>query len=132
MSDSAYYDDFNYDNDDYDRDRDYGNSETYNFTDYEDLISISEYVDNPEINKISNIIIALIKTIDILNCKETSFTYDFAFGDYNKWVETAKLFNKNIEYCNNYIILNDEEEIVCKLIKDKNEENEQSLDEDSE
>ena len=55
MSDSAYYDDFNYDNDDYDRDRDYGNSETYNFTDYEDLISISEYVDNLEINKISNI-----------------------------------------------------------------------------
>ena len=117
---------YDYDNEEYDDAYDDAYKDSYNFTDYEDLISVSEYMDNPEIDKISNIIIALIKTINILSCKETSFTYDFTYGDYNKWVETAKLFNKNVEYYNNYCILIDEELIVCKLIKyDEDNENDE-------
>ena len=104
--------------------------EPYNFSDYVDLISVSEYVDNPDFDKITNIILALSKTNNILNCKETSFTYDFSIGEYNKWKETAKLFNENIEFSNDYRILIDEEAIVCKLIKD--DENNYKIDENNE
>ena len=114
--DYAYYgkhDVDDYDYDDYDDDY----VESYNFTDYVDLISVSEYVDNPDFDKITNIIFALFKIFDVLNCRETSFTYDFAFGDFNQWVKTAKSFNENADYCNVYRILIDEEEIICNLIK---------------
>jgi hypothetical protein len=111
----------NHDDDDYDGDDDYDDYddyvEDYNFTDYVDLLSVSEYVDNPDLDKITNIVFALFKTFDVLNCRETSFTIDFAFGDYIEWVKTAKLFNENIEYCNVYRILIDEETIICNLIK---------------
>ena len=141
MSESAYSDVFeNESYDDYDDYDDYDNNydcqdenkyrEPYNFSDYVDLISVSEYVDNPDFDKITNIILALSKTNNILNCKETSFTYDFSIGEYNKWKETAKLFNENIEFSNDYRILIDEEAIVCKLIKD--DENNYKIDENNE
>ena len=112
-----YDDDDDEDDDDYDDDDDDGNDiEPYIFSNYEDLLSVSEHVDDPDSDKIKNIIFALIKTNDILKCKETSFVFDFQYGEYNKWIETAKLFNENIEYCNNYRILIDEDSIVCKVI----------------
>ena len=109
------------DDDGDDGDGDDDDIEPYNFSDYVDLLSVTEYVDNPDLDKITNIILALIKANNILSCKETSFSFDFEYGEYNKWIETAKLFNENIEnenieYCNNYRILIDEGAIVCKLL----------------
>ena len=93
---------------------DYGT--TFTFTDYEKLISVSDYMENPKLNKITNIINALIKSNIILKYKEVGFKYNFDYGDYNKWVESATIFNKNNEYCNTYRILIDEESIVCRMI----------------
>ena len=127
MSESAYsdvfendnYDDYDYDDyDDYDEDEN-KYRDSYNFIDYNDLISVSEYTDNPDLDKITNIINGLIEIHKILNCSESSFNFDFTFGEYSKWIETAKLFNENdkINKINkNYIILIEEEAIVCKLL----------------
>jgi hypothetical protein len=98
-----------YSNDD-DEICDYGTY--FNFTDYEELISVAYYIDNPDLDKITNLINALVKSNIILKCKEVSFKYNFDYGDYNKWIDTAKMFNKNNE-CNNHRILIDEDSIVC-------------------
>jgi hypothetical protein len=116
--DKDYYNDDDDDEDDDDDD----DGEPRNFLNYEDLISVSEYVYDPDLDKITNIIFALIKTIDILNCKETSFAFDLTIGNHNEWLETAKLFNENINYCNNYRILIDEDAIVCRFIEDDDSE----------
>jgi hypothetical protein len=121
MSESSYSDNYeNYDYDDYnDNDNDDENKyrDSYSFSDYLDLIAVSEYMDNPDLDKITNIINALIKANKILNCIETSFNFDFTFGEYSKWVEIAKIFNENDEINNDYIILIDETSIVCKYTK---------------
>ena len=57
----------------------------------------------------------MIKSNIILKCKEVSFKFNFDYGDYNKWVDTAKIFNKNEECCNNYRILIDEDSIVLYM-----------------
>jgi len=93
---------------------------TYNFTDYEDLIYVSDYIDNPELDKITNIINAMIKSNIILKCKEVSFKFNFDYGDYNKWVDTATIFNNNEECFNNYRILIDEDSIVLYMYDGKN------------
>jgi len=125
MSKSTYSDVFendNYDYDDYDDDyqneNKYGDS--YNFIDYNDLLSVAEQEDTPDVDKITNIINALIKTTKILNCEEVSFKFDFEFGEYNKWIETAKLFNDKIS-SNDYRILIDEDAIVCKSINENDD-----------
>ena len=107
------YEDDNYDDyDDYDTcsDSDSDRIEAYNFTDYADLLSIAEIEDNPD--KITNTINAMIKTTEILNCKEVSFKIDFDFGEYGVWVSKTKIFNKTVSN-KNYSILIDEDVIVC-------------------
>jgi hypothetical protein len=111
-----------YDYDDYDSDGKDGNDDadddcldSYNFIDYNDLLSVAEQEDTPDVDKITNIINAMIKTTKILNCEEVSFKFDFEFGEYNKWIETANLFNDKI-CSNDYRILIDEDAIVCKYI----------------
>ncbi len=112
-----FTDDENYNYDDNDNDDENKYTDSYNFIDYNDLIAVSEYMDNPDLDKITNIINALIKANNILNCIETSFNFDFTFGEYSKWVEIAKIFNENDEINNDYIILIDETSIVCKYTK---------------
>lgn len=102
------YSDFDSDDGDY---SDYG--KTYNFAEYVQLILVSNYTDNPAVDKITNIIHAMIHTTQTLECKEVSFKFNFDYGDYNMWMETAAQFNENVAYCSNYRILIDEESIVC-------------------
>jgi hypothetical protein len=83
------------------------------FTDYEDLISVSGYIDNPDVDKITNIINAMIQANIILQCKQVSFKINFNYGKYNNWVDIATFFNKNLKKCNKYHILIDEESLVC-------------------
>jgi hypothetical protein len=61
------------------------------------------------------------KIRNALNCKEVSFTFDFEFGEYNKWTETAKLFNEKM-FDNDYLILIDEDAIVYRFINDENDD----------
>lgn len=103
-----YYRDYDSDDGDY---SDYG--KTYNFAEYEQLISVSNYTDNPSVDKITNIIHAMIHTTQSLECKEVTFKFNFDYGVYSMWMETAAQFNENVAYCTNYRILIDEESIVC-------------------
>jgi len=105
--------------DDYDSDDEF--TEYYSFTNYNDLLCIAEQEDNPNIDKITNIINALIKTNAILYCKEVGFKIDNDFGDYDKWVEKVKIFNDKYcgddycgdDYCgDDYYIVIDEDEII--------------------
>ena len=114
------YDDYDDDDDNDDNEDDDDCIESYNFTGYNDLLCVAEQEDNPDIDKITNIINAMIKTSKILNCKEVSFTFDFEFGEYNKWTETAKLFNEKI--CDNdYRILIDEDAIVYRFMNENDD-----------
>ena len=101
------YSDYENDDDDY---SDYG--KTYNFSEYERLISVSNYTDNPSVDKITNIIHAMIHANQSLECKEVTFKFNFDYGAYSMWMKTAAQFNE-VAYCTNYRILIDEESIVC-------------------
>ena len=103
--------------DDYDNSEDDDNEEEcFDFVDYDDLISVTEYVYNPEIDKISNIILALFRSNEILCCRKTTIKYDFK--DYNKWAETVNAFKKNDKYCYKYRVLIDETEIISILLNE--------------
>jgi hypothetical protein len=115
MSEAAYSDEFenfDYDNDDNDDDEE----ECFDFINVDDLISVSNYVYNPEIDKTSNILLALFKSNEMLCCRRTTFTYDYK--DYNKWVETVNAFKKNDKYCYKYRVLIDETEIISILLNE--------------
>jgi len=120
FTDDENYDE-NYDYDDYDDEDENKYVDSYNFIDYNDLLSVSEYVDNPDLDKITNVINALIETNKILNSIETSFNFDFTFGEYSKWIEIATLFNENDKINKNYIILIDEISIICKSLNKQND-----------
>lgn len=99
------------DSEEYEEYEEYEESEykTCTFTDYDNMISILKYTDNPKLDKITNIINALTKT-NFSEYKEVSFKFDFNYGYYNEWLDAAKLFN---ETAIEYRILIDEDAIVC-------------------
>jgi hypothetical protein len=92
----------------------YGNIQK--FTNYEELLSLTEQEDTKHILK--NIVFALIKAVKILKCKEVSFKFDFKFGSYDSWVDISDYFNTNY-VGTDYRILIDEDTIVCILLNDK-------------
>jgi len=117
MSEAAYSDEFenfDYDNDDNDDNDD--EEECFDFINVDDLISVSNYVYNPEIDKTSNILLALFKSNEMLCCRKTTFKYDYK--DYNKWIETVNAFKKNNNYCYKYRVLIDEEQIISILLNE--------------
>ena len=78
---------------------------------YEELLSLSKYTENPNLDKISNVIYALnalFESMRILD-GEISFKYNFNFGDYSLWMTKAQIFNAEPH---NYCILLDEEAIT--------------------
>lgn len=108
--DNGYY----YGDDD-DDDETFSCYETFNS--YEYLISVSNYIDNPKLDKITNIMNAMVKTA-MLKCKEVCFRIDFVYGNVNDWIDAAKKFNEtydNSDNCN-YSILVDEEAIVTQYV----------------
>jgi hypothetical protein len=104
------YDD-NYDDDD--DDDEYG--ATHKFTNYEELLSLTEQEETED--KLKNIVFALMKAVVQLKCKEVSFKFDFKFGSYNSWVEISTYFNSN-HVGTDYRILINEYAIVCILLNE--------------
>jgi hypothetical protein len=110
----------NDDNDDNDKNDDNDNVdyfvESIHNDNYGDLLGIAEHREDKNKNKITNVIIALIKLFKISDCNETSFKYDFTFGPLSEWMETAKLYNDNYS-SDIYRILIDENSIVCSKLQ---------------
>ena len=111
------YNDSDSDNDnDNDNDSEYVFDKSYEFKTYEELIEVTKQEDTPY--KITNIVTALIKSITIKKCKETSFKFDFSLGTRDKWIEAAENFN-NTNVGVDYRMLIDETAIVCYLVNDE-------------
>jgi hypothetical protein len=74
---------------------------------YEELKSLSNYTENPNFDKISNVIYALYALFESMRILdgEISFKYNFKFGAYSLWATKAKIFNAEPH---NYCILLDE------------------------
>jgi len=110
-----YCDDKGYDKYEMDKSDDldgyYG--ETQKFTNYEELLSLTQQEDTKD--KLKNIVFALMKAVIILKCKEVSFKFDFKFASYDSWVDISSWFNSN-HVGNDYRILIDEDSIVCVLL----------------
>ena len=92
------------------------NGEIQNFTNYEELLSLTCQEDTKD--RLKNIVFALIKAVIILKCKEVSFKFDFKFASYDKWVDISSYFNIN-HVGKDYKILIDENTIVCILLNEK-------------
>lgn len=78
---------------------------------FEELLFLSNYSENPNLDKITNVIYALYALFESMRILdgEISFKYNFNYGDYSTWKTKAKLFNdENTIYC----ILLDEEAIT--------------------
>ena len=111
-----YCDDKGYDK--YERDKSddhldgyYG--ETQKFTNYEELLLLTQQEDTKD--RLKNIVFALMKAVIILKCKEVSFKFDFKFASYDSWIDISSYFNSNYTG-NDYRILIDEDSIVCVLL----------------
>ena len=102
----------------------------YLFNDFEDLKAIATNDDFYDCNinnlsyTIENIGNLLLRSAQLLNCGEVSFIFDFNLGSFEKWVETAKKLNENNEFYKNYIMLIDEDALVCKYKKCDEDEDE--------
>ena len=89
--------------------------ETQKFTNYEELLSLTQQEKTQD--KLKDIVFALMKSIIILKCKEVSFKFDFKFASYDSWVDISSYFNSN-HTGTDYRILIDEDAIVCILINE--------------
>jgi len=78
------------------------------FETFEELLCASNYVENPETDKITNVIYALMEYNRVFP-GEVSFKYNFDYGDYFVWIATAKKFN---DENNTYRALIDEEALT--------------------
>jgi len=102
----------------------------YLFNDFEDLKAIATNDDFYDCNinnlsyTIENIGNLLLRSAQLLNCGEVSFIFDLNLGSFEKWVETAKKINENNEFYKNYIMLIDEDALVCKYKKCDEDEDE--------
>ncbi len=107
------------DMDDYKYDDKYDDSNDtryiYSYSDYEELISLTKQEETKY--TIKNIVFVLIKLITIKKTKEVSFKFDFKLGPYENWINIADDFNTNY-VGTDYIILIDEDAIVCRLLND--------------
>jgi hypothetical protein len=90
--------------------------ETQKFTNYEELLSLTQQEKTQD--KLKDIVFALMKSIIILKCKEVSFKFDFKFASYDSWVDISSYFNSN-HTGTDYRILIDEDSIVCILLNEK-------------
>jgi hypothetical protein len=78
---------------------------------FEELLFVSKYSENLNLDKITNIIYALYALFEYMRILdgEIRFKYNFNYGDYLTWKTKAKLFNdEHTIYC----VLLDEEGIT--------------------
>jgi len=81
------------------------------FENFEELLVLSKYTENPNLDKITNIIYALYALFEAMRILdgEISFKYNFNYGNYSSWLTKAKIFN---DKHNNHCVLMDEDAIT--------------------
>ena len=90
------------------------------FEEFEELLFLSKYTENPNLDKITNVIYALYALFALFESmySEISFKYNFDYGDYWSWMTNAKIFNEEHD---NYCVLLDEEAMTITRKKIKSD-----------